>query len=106
MRDEPTSRVDPGAISLMVTVGHRAGLFDALAALAPSTCTAIAARASVAERHVREWLAVMASAGIVAFDPAGRTYAFAQARAADCARQPPFGVATPDGAQGLFTLRP
>ncbi|MEJ2325433.1 MAG: methyltransferase domain-containing protein [Chromatiaceae bacterium] len=66
--------LDAGAIAVMISIGHRTGLFDVLAALPPSTSTQIAERAELAERYVREWLATMVTGGIVAFDPSAKTY--------------------------------
>src|SRR4026209_1140754 len=45
-----------GALCLMITIGHRTGLFDTMRDLAPSTPAEIAARAGLNERYVREWL--------------------------------------------------
>jgi hypothetical protein len=44
------------AVTLMVSVGHRTGLFDAMAELAPSTSQQVADAAGLNERYVREWL--------------------------------------------------
>jgi len=66
--------VNSGFLSLMLSVGHRTGLFDTLAGLPPSTSDQIAAAANLNERYVREWLGAMATGGIVEFDPAARTY--------------------------------
>lgn len=66
--------VNDGAIAVMVGIGHRTGLFDTMASLPPATSEEIAAEAALAERYVREWLAVMVTGRIVAFDPKRRTY--------------------------------
>ncbi len=42
--------LNSGALCLMVSVGHRAGLFDVLRKLPPATCEAIAARAGLRRR--------------------------------------------------------
>ena len=44
---------------LMVEVGRQAGLFEAMAELPPATSLAIAERAGLTERYVREWLGAM-----------------------------------------------
>jgi SAM-dependent methyltransferase len=62
------------ATALMTSLGHRARLFDALAAYPDGTCEELAAKAGVAERYLREWLAVMVTAGIVDHDPQRRTF--------------------------------
>jgi 2-polyprenyl-3-methyl-5-hydroxy-6-metoxy-1,4-benzoquinol methylase len=58
-----------GALCLMASVGHRAGLFDALSGLPPSTSAEIAQRAGLNERYVREWLGAMVTARVIDFDP-------------------------------------
>ena len=60
---------------LMISVGHRTGLFDTLAALRPSTSVEIAAAAGLNERYVREWLGAMTTARVVEHDAARGTYA-------------------------------
>jgi SAM-dependent methyltransferase len=80
-----------GAITLMLSVGHRTGLFDVLAELPPATSAAIAAAAGLDERYVREWLAVMVTGEIVAYDPATRSYALPAAHAASLTRGAPLG---------------
>jgi hypothetical protein len=59
-----------GALCLMLSVGHRTGLFDVLSALPPATSEEIATRAGLHERYVREWLGAMATAGVVEVDAA------------------------------------
>jgi 2-polyprenyl-3-methyl-5-hydroxy-6-metoxy-1,4-benzoquinol methylase len=63
-----------GALSLMISIGHRTGLFDAMAELPQATSHQIAGRAGLQERYVREWLGAMVTGGIVEYDPADRTY--------------------------------
>src|SRR3989304_3007181 len=58
-----------GMLTLLVQVGHQVGLFDA-AAKGPGTSAEIAGRAGLDERYVREWLAAMATAGVVEYDAA------------------------------------
>jgi 2-polyprenyl-3-methyl-5-hydroxy-6-metoxy-1,4-benzoquinol methylase len=60
------------AVTLMISVGHRVGLFDALARLDAATVEEIAAEAGLHERYVREWLAAMAVGGVVEVDEAER----------------------------------
>jgi len=62
------------ALALMTSLGHRTGLFDAMAGLDAVGTHAIAARAGLNERYVREWLGAMATGGIVAHDPRTQTY--------------------------------
>ncbi len=66
--------LNSGFIALMISVGHRTGLFDVMATLPPSTSAEIAAAAGLTERYVREWLAAMTSAHIVDHDARTSTY--------------------------------
>ena len=43
-----------GALCLMLSLGHRTGLFDALRELPPSTPEEISQRAGLNQRYVRE----------------------------------------------------
>jgi ubiquinone/menaquinone biosynthesis C-methylase UbiE len=63
-----------GFITMMISLGHRTGLFDVMAALPPATSHEIASAAGLTERYVREWLAALTSAHIVEYD--ARTAAF------------------------------
>jgi 2-polyprenyl-3-methyl-5-hydroxy-6-metoxy-1,4-benzoquinol methylase len=63
-----------GALGLMVSLGHRTGLFDTLAALPASTSAEIAAAAGLNERYVREWLGAMTAGRIVDFDATSARY--------------------------------
>lgn len=58
-----------GMTALMIALGHRAGLFDALADGAPRTSDALACQTGLDERYVREWLGGMVAARIVERDP-------------------------------------
>jgi SAM-dependent methyltransferase len=63
-----------GAVSVMLSLGHRTGLFDTMATMAPATSGAIAEAAALDERYVREWLNGMTVARIVEYDPDAGTY--------------------------------
>jgi 2-polyprenyl-3-methyl-5-hydroxy-6-metoxy-1,4-benzoquinol methylase len=63
-----------GALALMVSIGHRTGLFDVMAGLAPATSRAIAESAGLEERYVREWLGAMVAGGVVEYDPGAGRY--------------------------------
>lgn len=58
-----------GALCLMTSIGHRTGLFDVMAEGGPWTSAELARAAGLNERYVREWLAAMASGGIVEVEP-------------------------------------
>lgn len=89
--DRMAGMVEQGAVAVMVSIGHRTELFDTMATMQPSTSTEIAAEAALAERYVREWLAVMVMARIVEFDPSGQTYALPAEHAASLTRGAPLG---------------
>ncbi len=78
--------LNSGAVAAMMSVGHRLHLFDTLASLPPSTSVEIAAEADLAERYVREWLAVMVTGGLVEYEPASRTYRLPAEHAASLTR--------------------
>ena len=62
-----------GMLTLLIGIGHKTGLFDA-AAKGPGTSQEIADRAGLDERYVREWLAAMATGGIVEYDAASGAF--------------------------------
>ncbi len=62
-----------GILTLLVQVGHKTGLFEA-AAKGPGTSQEIADRAALNERYVREWLAAMATGGVVEYDAASGVF--------------------------------
>jgi Methylase involved in ubiquinone/menaquinone biosynthesis len=66
--------INSGALALMSSIGHRTGLFDAMAALEPSTSEQIARAARLDERYVREWLGAMVTGGIVDYVSEDKTY--------------------------------
>jgi len=58
-----------GMAATMISLGHRTGLFDAMATLqVGATSSEIAEAANLNERYVREWLGAMATAGIVEYE--------------------------------------
>jgi SAM-dependent methyltransferase len=66
--------LNDAALALMTSLGHRTGLFDALAQMPPATSRQIAERTGLSERYVREWLGAMVTAGVIEDEPAGQTY--------------------------------
>jgi Methyltransferase domain len=59
----------------MAGIGDRLGLFKELAANGAATSDELATRTRLQERYVREWLAGMAAAGYLDYDPATGRYA-------------------------------
>jgi 2-polyprenyl-3-methyl-5-hydroxy-6-metoxy-1,4-benzoquinol methylase len=66
--------LNSGALSLMISIGHRTRLFDVLADLPPATSHKIAKQADLNERYVREWLGAMVTGRIVNYNPSDETY--------------------------------
>jgi SAM-dependent methyltransferase len=66
--------LNEAALALMVSVGHRTGLFDVMAAMPAATSAEIAAAADLDERYVREWLAAMTTGRIVDHDSAAGSF--------------------------------
>jgi SAM-dependent methyltransferase len=66
--------MNEAAVALMVSVGHRTGLFDVMAGMPAATSAEIAARAALDERYVREWLAAMTTGRIVEHDDDAGVY--------------------------------
>ncbi len=83
--------LNAGALSLMISVGHRTGLFDAMDGQGPATSGEIAERAKLDERYVREWLGAMATGGIVDVQEDGRHFRLPPEHAASLTR-----AASPD----------
>src|SRR5262245_57762849 len=92
-----------GALMVMTSVGHRAGLFDALAGLDAATSQELAVAAGLNERYVREWLGAMTTGRIVELDPGTDRYSLPAEHAAWLTR-----AASPDNlaveAQWITTL--
>ena len=78
--------LNDGALCLMLSIGHRTGLFDALRTLPPSTSAEIAAAARLDERYVREWLGATVTSGVVELEPASQRYALPAEHAASLTR--------------------
>ena len=74
--------LNDGAVSLMISIGHRTGLLDAMRDAAPSSSAEIAARAGLNERYVREWLGAMVTGRIVNIDPAKNQFSLPPEHAA------------------------
>ena len=66
--------INGGMLTLMMSVGHRTGLFDTMATMGAATSAEIAAAAELSERYVREWIGAMTTGGIVEHDPVAGTY--------------------------------
>lgn len=63
-----------GGLAMMCSIGHRTGLFDALAPMDAATSQQLADATDLNERYVREWLSAMASGGVVDYDADTETF--------------------------------
>ena len=61
-------------ITLMTSIGHQVGLFDAMAGRPPATSEQIAAASGLNERYVREWLGAMVTGGVIDYTATDGTY--------------------------------
>src|SRR5262245_670953 len=76
------STINDGALCLMIAVGHRVGLFDAMRELPPSTSDEIAHHTGLNERYVREWLGAMVTGRVVDIDSETNRFSLPQEHAA------------------------
>jgi ubiquinone/menaquinone biosynthesis C-methylase UbiE len=70
-----------GILTKLIDLGYQLGFFEA-AKMGPATSHALAERAGLKERYVREWLAAMVTSGIFAYDPETREYCLPEEHAA------------------------
>lgn len=66
--------LNESALVVMISVGHRTGLFDAMDSQPPLTSPQLAEKAGLNERYVREWLGAMTTGRVVEYDPSSQTY--------------------------------
>lgn len=64
--------INSGALMLMISIGHRTGLFDTMNGMDWTDSVELAGQAGLNERYVREWLGAMATGGLVKVDGNGR----------------------------------
>lgn len=62
--------LNKSALSFMISIGHRTGIFDIMSEMDYSTCPEIARRGGLNERYLSEWLGAMVTGGIVDYDAA------------------------------------
>ncbi|HVW26920.1 MAG TPA: methyltransferase domain-containing protein [Polyangiaceae bacterium] len=85
--DQVVGILNGGLTSLMLSIGHRTGLFDRLATLGSVTSSEIATASQLDERYVREWLASLVTARIIDYDGRHRTYRLPPEHAACLTRE-------------------
>jgi len=95
--------LNSGALAVMISVGHRTGLLDALAETDAATSQELGDAAGLNERYVREWLGAMTAGRIVEYEPDTARYRLPAEHAAWLTR-----AASPDNlaveAQWITTL--
>ena len=79
--------INGGALAMMLSIGHRTGLFDVMAKLPPAASGRIAEEAGLSERYVREWLGAMVTGRVVEFDAHAGTYHLPPEHAASLTRE-------------------
>lgn len=64
--------INSGTLMLMISIGHRTGLFDTMSRMDWTDSRELSAKADLNERYVREWLGAMATGGIVEVNESNR----------------------------------
>jgi 2-polyprenyl-3-methyl-5-hydroxy-6-metoxy-1,4-benzoquinol methylase len=73
--------MNKSSLALMLSIGHRTKLLDALSSLPPSTSHDISSKARLNERYVREWLGAMVTASIIDYEPSSKLYSLSKEKA-------------------------
>lgn len=66
--------LNKSALSLMISIGHRTGLFDIMSEMDFATSPEIADKATLNERYVREWLGAMVTGGVINYAPESKSF--------------------------------
>jgi ubiquinone/menaquinone biosynthesis C-methylase UbiE len=66
--------LNEGSLAVMISIGHRTGLFDTMAQIPAATSQQIADAAKLNERYVREWLGAMVVGRIIDYTAEERMY--------------------------------
>ena len=80
--DKLLAALNYGSLTLMISIGHRTGIFDAMRELPPATSQEVARSSGLNERYVREWLGAMVTAGVIEVDPTSTRYSLPAEHAA------------------------
>jgi SAM-dependent methyltransferase len=72
--DKAVTDLAAGYGGVMTVLGHKLGLYKAMAGAGPVDSSEVAKRAGCAERYVREWLNSQAAAGYVVYHPTSASY--------------------------------
>lgn len=74
MMERLVNMTNEASMALMLSIGHRTGLFDVMAKMTPATSERIARETGLQERYVREWLGAMVTGRVIEYDSRERTY--------------------------------
>jgi 2-polyprenyl-3-methyl-5-hydroxy-6-metoxy-1,4-benzoquinol methylase len=86
--------LNKSAVAIALSLGHRCGLFGAMAGLPASTSKVIAEKAGLNERYVREWLGTMVTGRVVNYFPDTQTYQLPEEHAAFLTNEGEFNLAS------------
>jgi SAM-dependent methyltransferase len=68
------SDLSAGYGGVLISLGHKLGLYRAMAGAGPLSAVEVARRSECAERYVREWLNAQVAGGYVLYHPSSETY--------------------------------
>lgn len=80
--DQLMNMLNQGALSLMVSIGHRTGLFDCMAEVKKASLDKISHHSGLEKRYIKEWLGAMVAGGIVRYNPDEAIYELPESHAA------------------------
>ena len=66
--------LNKSALSFMISIGHRSGLFETMSSMEFATSDEIAGTANLNERYTREWLGAMVTGGLVEYSSESKKY--------------------------------
>jgi 2-polyprenyl-3-methyl-5-hydroxy-6-metoxy-1,4-benzoquinol methylase len=66
--------LNEGALCVMLSIGHRTRLFDHMDGQLAMSSQALASKAGLEERYVREWLNALVVSQVVDYEPESKTY--------------------------------
>ena len=88
-----TDVMNNAALALMISIGHRTGLFDVMSKESWSSSEVISKKVSLNERYVREWMGAMVTSDIVEYNADNKTYFLPKEKAELLTREGSFNFA-------------
>ena len=79
--------LNKSALSFMLSIGHRSGLFDTMSQMDFATSTEIAHQSQLNERYVREWLGALVTGGVIDYAAESKSYCLPAEHAAFLTRK-------------------